>query len=70
MYTIYNNSIVVCRKATHEVIACVPLDGSEGMVRRNVGIKVYNGTEPILIEKDGYVAVDTNAFLIDLGKGD
>ena len=62
-------TVVVYQKGTNEVIACVPLDGSEGMARKDVGIKVYNGTEPILIEKDGYVAVDTNAFLIDLGKG-
>lgn len=63
-------TVVVYQKGTNEVIACVPLDGSEGMARKDVGIKIYNGTEPVLIEKDGYVAVSMNTFLIDLGKED
>lgn len=62
-------TVVVYQKGTNEVIACVPLDGSECIVRKDVEIKVYDGTEPIFTEKDGYVAVKTNAFLIDFGKG-
>lgn len=63
-------TVVVYQKGTNEVIACVPLDDSECIVRKDVEIKVYDGTEPIFTEKDGYVAVKTNAFLIDLGKED
>ena len=63
-------TVVVYQKGTNEMIACVPLDGSKGIARKDVVIKVYNGTEPVFIEKDGYVDVKTNAFLIDLGKGD
>lgn len=37
-------TVVVCQKGTNEVIACVPLDGSECIVRKDVEIKVYNGT--------------------------
>lgn len=63
-------TVVVYQKGTNEVVACVSLDDSDGIARKDVGIKVYNGTEPVFIEKDGYVAVKTNAFLIDLGKGE
>lgn len=63
-------TVVVYQKGTNEVIACVPLDGSEGMARKDVGIKVYDGIEPVLIEKDGYVAVSMNTFLIDFGRRD
>ena len=63
-------TVVVYQKGTKEVIACVPLDGSECIVRKDAEINVYDGTEPVFTEKDGYVAVKTNAFLIDLGKGD
>lgn len=63
-------TVVVYQKGTNEVIACVPLDGSECIVRKDAEIKVYDGTEPVFTEKDGYVAVNTNAFFMDFGKGD
>ena len=63
-------TVVVYQKGTDEIIACVPLDGSECIVRKDVEIKVYNGTEPVFTEKDGYVAVKRNAFLINLRKED
>ena len=45
-------------------------DNSDCIARKDVGIKFYNGTEPVFTEKDGYVAVNTNAFFMDFGKGD
>ena len=63
-------TVVVYQKGTNEIIACVPLDGSECIVRKDVEIKVYDGIEPVFIEKEGYVAVNTNAFFMDFGKGD
>lgn len=63
-------TVVVYQKGTDEIIACVPLDGSECIVRKDAEIKVYNGTEPVFTEKDGYVAVKRNAFLINLRKED
>lgn len=63
-------TVVVYQKGTNEVIACVPLDGSEGMARKDVVVKVYNGTKPVFTEKDGYVAVNTNAALMNFVKGD
>lgn len=63
-------TVVVYQKGTNEIIACIPFDNSDFIARKDVGIKVYNGTEPVFTEKDGYVAVKSNAFLIDLGKGD
>lgn len=61
-------TILVYEKSTKEVIACLPLDGSEGIKRKDIEIEVYNGSKPVFLEKDGYIAVDTNAFILDLGR--
>lgn len=63
-------TVVVYQKGTKEVIACVPLDGSECIVRKDAEINVYDGTEPVFTEKDGYVAVNTNAVFVKFRKGD
>lgn len=63
-------TVAVYQKGTNEIIACIPSDNSDCIARKDVGIKFYNGTEPVFTEKDGYVAVNTNAFFMDFGKGD
>lgn len=60
-------TVVVYEKGTREIIACVPMDGSEGIVRKDVQFRVYNGTEPIFTEIDGKVLLNENAFIIKNG---
>lgn len=59
-------TIVVYDKNTKEIIACVPLDGSQGIARKDIEFKVYNGTEPVFTELDGMVVVNENAFILNI----
>ena len=58
-------TIVIFDKKTNEVLACVP-DNGDCFARKDVGIKAYNGTEPIFNVENGVCKLKKNAFLINL----
>lgn len=59
-------TVVLLDKKTKEILACVPLDGSECICRKDVDVKIYNGTEPVFMEKgDGFVLKE-NTFILNL----
>lgn len=59
-------TIVVMDKITKQVMACIPDTGGDAFVRKDIEIKVYNGTEPIFTVTDNVCRLKENTFLIEL----
>lgn len=47
--------VVVIDKSTREVIACVPLDGINVILRDDVDAKIFSDTRPVFLEKDNKI---------------
>lgn len=58
--------IVVYEQGTNRVLAMIPLNGgNEAIVQKGIEIKAYEkGTEPVLIGKNGQVALKPNAVIV------
>ena len=52
---------VVVDKNTREVIACI-----DNILRKDVDLKAYNGTEPVFTKTDRGVLLKDNAFTMKL----
>lgn len=57
---------VVVNKNTKEVIACISDSGRDNILRKDVDLKVYEGTEPVFTETDHGVLLKDNAFTMRL----
>lgn len=59
-------TIVVFDKTTKEIIACIPLSDGQTICRKDVDIKIYNGTEPVFTEMENMVILNENAFMLNM----
>ncbi|CUM74288.1 Uncharacterised protein [Blautia hydrogenotrophica] len=58
--------VVVYEEDTKEVIACIDLSGEKpSILKNNVCADVYNGTEPVFLQKDNKVTIGQNKFIIN-----
>ena len=57
---------VVVDKNTREVIACISDNGKDNILRKDVDLKAYNGTEPVFTKTDRGVLLKDNAFTMKL----
>ena len=57
---------VVVNKKTKEVIACISDSGMDNILRKDVDLKVYDGTEPVFTETDHGILLKDNAFTMRL----
>ena len=57
---------VVVDKDTGEVIACISDNGKDDILRKDVDLKVYEGTEPVFTETDHGLLLKDNAFTMRL----
>ena len=57
---------VVVNKKTKEVIACISDSGRDNILRKDVDLKVYDGTEPVFTEPDHGILLKDNAFTMRL----
>lgn len=58
-------SYVICDRGTKEVITCVS-DNGECILKKDVEVKFYDGTEPVFVETDHGIFLNENAFTIKL----
>ena len=49
-----NRHYVVVDTDTREVIACISDSGKDNILRKDVDLKVYDGTDPVFTETDHY----------------
>lgn len=57
---------VLVDKDTREVIACISDSGKDDILRKDVDLKVYDGTEPAFTETLHGILLNENAFTINL----
>lgn len=57
---------VVVDKDTREVIACVSDFDKDNILRKDVDLKVYDGTEPVFTKTDNGLLLKDNAFTMKL----
>lgn len=57
---------VVVDKDTREVIACISDFDNDNILRKDVDLKVYDGTEPVFTKTDNGVLLKDNAFTMKL----
>lgn len=57
---------VVVNKDTREVIACISDSGKDNILRKDVDLKVYDGTEPVFTETAHGIVMKDNAFTMRL----
>lgn len=63
-----SKQIVVFDKITKEIIICITIAGSneQTICRKDVGVKIYNGTEPIFTETENGIVLNENAFILNV----
>lgn len=66
MGSMKNRHYVVVDKSTREVIACISDSGKDNILRKDVDLKVYDGTEPVFTETDHGILLNEGAFTIKL----
>lgn len=57
---------VVVDKDTREVIACISDFDKDNILRKDVDLKVYDGTEPVFTKTDNGLLLKDNAFTMKL----
>lgn len=57
--------VVVFDKNTKEVLACVPLDGRECILRKDVDARFFTETDPVFTEVPGKLLFKENAFIFN-----
>jgi hypothetical protein len=57
---------VVVEKDTREVLACISDNSKDDILRKDVDLKVYEGTEPVFTEKNHGIFLKDNAFTMIL----
>lgn len=61
-----NRHYVVVDIDTREVIACISDSGKDNILRKDVDLKVYDGTDPVFTETDHGILLKDNAFTMRL----
>ena len=61
-----NKHYVLVDKESREVIACISDNGKDDIVRKDVDLKVYEGTEPVFTETNHGILLKDNAFTMRL----
>lgn len=57
---------VIVDKNTREVVACISDSGQDNILRKDLDLRVYDGTEPVFTETDHGILLDDNAFTMRL----
>ena len=57
---------VVVEKDTREVLACISDNSKDDILRKDVDLKVYEGTEPVFTETNHGILLKDNAFTMIL----
>ena len=57
---------VLFDKESKEVIACISDSGRDNILRKDVNLKVYDGTESVFTETDHGILLNENAFTMKL----
>lgn len=57
---------VLVDKKSREVIACISDNSKDDILRKDVDLKVYEGTEPVFTETNHGILLKNNAFTIML----
>lgn len=57
---------VLVDKESREVIACISDNGKDDILRKDVDLKVYEGTEPVFTETDHGILLKDNVFTMRL----
>lgn len=57
---------VIVDKKTREVVACISDSGQDNILRKDLDLRVYDGTEPVFIETDHGILLNDNAFTMKL----
>lgn len=57
---------VIVDKSTREVVACISDSGCDDILKNNLELKVYDGTEPVFTETDSGILLNDNAFTVRL----
>ena len=57
---------VVVEKDTREVLACISDNSKDDILRKDVDLKVYEGTEPVFTETNHGILLKNNVFTIML----
>lgn len=57
---------VLVDKKSREVIACISGNSKNDILRKDVDLKVYEGTEPVFTETNHGILLKNNAFTIML----
>ena len=57
---------VVVEKDTREVLACISDNSKDDILRKDVDLKVYEGTEPVFTEANHGIFLKDNAFTMIL----
>lgn len=56
-----NEQVVVFDKNTREVLACIPLDGSDAVMKKDIDMRIFIGTEPVFEQGDGTILLKDDA---------
>lgn len=57
---------VIVDKKSREVIACISDNSKDDILRKDVDLKVYEGTEPVFTETNHGILLKDNAFTMIL----
>ena len=57
---------VVGEKDTRDVLACISDNSKDDILRKDVDLKVYEGTEPVFTETNHGIFLKDNAFTMIL----
>lgn len=57
---------VLVDKESREVIACISDNSKDDILRKDVDLKVYEGTEPVFTETNHGILLKDNAFTMRL----
>ncbi len=57
---------VVVEKDTREVLACISDNSKDDILRKDVDLKIYEGTEPVFTETNHGILLKDNAFTMIL----
>ena len=66
MKNMKNRCFVIVNKDTREVLACVPESCENIILRKDIDLKVYEGTEPVFKETDHGIFLKDNTFTVTL----
>jgi len=62
-------TLVVFDDKTKEILCCIPDEGG-AICKKGINFSLYEGTEPIFIEKQNGIVLAENKFMLNLGKSE